>query len=129
MAAAAYRGTDVTGELHSAARLLDEARRIDADLKGSLQAAGTAAAVLLSADGDVDAAHRLLVGAIESRAERGSASELKDALHTLLQVCYFGGREELWEPFYRALPRLGPDIPAALYLSSSTTANPVSTAT
>jgi DNA-binding CsgD family transcriptional regulator len=129
LAAAAYIGTDVTGELHSASRLLDEVRRIDPELKGSLQAAGTAAAVLLSADGDVDAAHRLLVGAIESRAERGSASdtELKDALHTLLQVCYFGGREELWEPFYRALPRLGPDIPAALYLSSSTMAYPVST--
>src|SRR5258705_833911 len=129
LAAAAYIGTDVTGELHSASRLLDEVRRIDPELKRSLQAAGTAAAVLLSADGDVDAAHRLLVGAIESRAERGSAShtELKDALHTLLQVCYFGGREELWEPFYRALPRLGPDIPAALYLSSSTMAYPVST--
>jgi DNA-binding CsgD family transcriptional regulator/tetratricopeptide (TPR) repeat protein len=129
LAAAAYIGTDVTGELHSASRLLDEVRRIDPELKGSLQAAGTAAAVLLSADGDVDTAHRLLVGAIESRVERGSASEteLKDALHTLLQVCYFGGREELWEPFYRAIPRLGPNIPAALYLSSSTVAYPLST--
>jgi DNA-binding CsgD family transcriptional regulator/tetratricopeptide (TPR) repeat protein len=127
LAAAAYIGTDVTGELRSASRLLDEVRRIDPELKRSLQAAGTAAAVLLSVDGDVDAAHRLLVGAIESRAERDSAgdTELKDALHVLLQICYFGGREELWEPFHRAIPRLGPDIPVALYLSSSTLAHPV----
>jgi ATP/maltotriose-dependent transcriptional regulator MalT len=106
--------------------VVDEVRRIDPELKGSLQAAGTAAAVLLSVDGDVDAAHRLLVGAIESRAERDGAgdTELKDALHVLLQICYFGGREELWEPFHRAIPRLGPDIPVALYLSSSTLAHP-----
>jgi DNA-binding CsgD family transcriptional regulator len=129
LAAAAYIGTDVTGELHSASRLVDEVRRIDPEFTGSLQAAGAAAAVLLSTDGDVDAAHRLLVGAIESRAERDSAgdTELKDALHILLHVCYFGGREELWEPFHRALPRLGPDIPVALYLSSSTLAHPVRT--
>jgi DNA-binding CsgD family transcriptional regulator len=129
LAAAAYIGMDVAGELRGASRVLDEVRRVDPELKGSLQAAGTAAAVLLNAEGDVDTAHRLLVGAIESRAERDNPgdTELRDALHTLLQVCYFGGREELWDPFYRAIARLAPDIPAALYLGSSTMADPVRT--
>jgi hypothetical protein len=126
LAAAAYIGADVAGELRSASRFVDDVRRVDPELKGSLQAAGTAATVLLNADGDVDTAHRLLVDAIESRADHDNPgdTELKDALHTLLQVCHIGGRPELWEPFYRAIPRLGPDIPPALYLGGSTLAYP-----
>ncbi|HEV7419590.1 MAG TPA: AAA family ATPase [Mycobacterium sp.] len=129
LAAAAYIGMDVAGELRSASRLMDEVRRVDPELKGSLRAAATAAAVLLNADGDVDTAHRLLVDAIESRAasNKPGDTELTDALHTLLQVCYAGGREELWEPFERAIARLAPDIPAALYLGSKTLADPVHT--
>jgi DNA-binding CsgD family transcriptional regulator/ABC-type transport system involved in cytochrome c biogenesis ATPase subunit len=126
LAAAAYIGADVAGELRSASRFLDDVRRVDPELKGSLQAAGTAAAVLLNADGDVDTAHRLLVDAIESRTDHDNPgdTELKDALHTLLQVCHIGGRPELWEPFYRAIARLGPDIPPALYLGGCTLAYP-----
>jgi DNA-binding CsgD family transcriptional regulator len=129
LAAAAYIGMDVAGDLRGASRLLDEVRRADPELTGSLQAAGTAAAVLLNSDGDVDTAHRLLVDAIESPTERDSSgdTELRNALHTLLLVCYFGGREELWEPFYRAIRRLQPDIPPALYLSSKTLADPTRT--
>jgi DNA-binding CsgD family transcriptional regulator len=129
LAAAAYIGADVAGELRSASRLLDEMRRVDPELTGSLQAAGTAAAVLLNADGDVDTAHRLLVGAIESRTEPDTPgdTELKDALHILLLVCYFGGRPGLWEPFDRAIARLASDIPPALYLASSTLADPAQT--
>jgi DNA-binding CsgD family transcriptional regulator len=129
LAAAAYVGTDVTGQLRGAVRILDEVRRADPEFTGSLQAASAAAAVLLNADGDVDTAHRLLVTAIENHAAAGGLgdSELKNALHTLLQVCYAGGRDELWEPFERAIARLAPDIPAALYLGSKTMANPVRT--
>jgi DNA-binding CsgD family transcriptional regulator len=129
LAAAAYIGMDAAGDLPSASRLLDEVRRADPELTGSLQAASTAAAVLLNADGDVDTAHRLLVDAIESWAERDTAgdTELSDALHVLFLICYFGGREELWKPFYRAIPRLEPDIPPALYLSSRTVADSVRT--
>jgi DNA-binding CsgD family transcriptional regulator/RecA/RadA recombinase len=129
LATAAFIGTDVSGELRSASRLMDEVRRVDPELKGSLRAAATAAAVLLNADGDVDTAHRLLVDAIENHAPSGQPgdTELADALHTLLQVCFCGGREELWEPFERAIARLAPDIPAALYLGSKTLADPVRT--
>src|SRR6202011_606206 len=64
---------------------------------------------------------------IENRAQHVNLgdSELEDALHTLLMVCYCGGRAELWQPFDRALALLGPNIPAALYPSSRTLADPV----
>jgi len=61
------------------------------------------------------------------QATKPGETELTDALHTLLQVCFAGGREELWEPFERAIARLAPDIPAALYLGSMTLADPLRT--
>jgi hypothetical protein len=110
LAAAAYIGADVAGELRSASRLLDEMRRVDPELTGSLQAAGIAAAVLLNADGDVDTAHRLLVAAIESRTDHDNPgdTELKDALHTLLQVCHIGSRSTA------PLPDSDPTSPGSL---------------
>jgi len=126
---AAYIGADVTGELGSASQLLAHARRTDPELKGSLQAAVAASAVLLNADGDVDTAHRLLVGAITSRAgstEPGDRA-MEDALHTLMLVCNFGGRVELWKPFYDAIGRFGTRVPETLYLSSKTFADPART--
>jgi DNA-binding CsgD family transcriptional regulator len=129
LAAAAFVGMEVAGELSNASRVMDEVRRADPGLTGSLRAPATAAAVLLNGDGDVDTAHRLLVDAIENHAPSGQSgdTELADALHTLLLVCFYGGREELWEPFERAIARLAPDIPAALYLGSKTLADPVRT--
>jgi DNA-binding CsgD family transcriptional regulator len=123
---AAYIGADVTGELRSASQLLARARRTDPELKGSLQAAVAASAVLLNADGDVDTAHRLLVGAIKSRpgsTEPGDTA-MEDALHTLMLICNFGGRAELWKPFYDAIGQFGPRVPETLHLSSKTFADP-----
>jgi DNA-binding CsgD family transcriptional regulator len=120
----------VTGELRSASRLLTEVRRGDPELKRSLQASVAASAVMLSADGDVDTAHRLLVAAIERRAERTGVGDaaLEEALFTLMVVCFFGGRAEQWVPFHRAIARLTGQLPAALYLSSKLLADPVRTA-
>ena len=67
MAAAAYIGADVAGDLGNASNVLAELRRGDVELEGSLQAAVAASAFLLNADGDIATAHRLLVGAIEGR--------------------------------------------------------------
>ena len=130
LAVAAYMGADVTGELRNAPQLLADARLADPGRGGSLQAAVTASCLLLNSDGDVDTAHRLLVGAIGSAADRDEISDdaLEEALHTLMMVCYFGGRAELWEPFYDALTSLAPSAPAAVYLGSKTIADPVRTA-
>jgi DNA-binding CsgD family transcriptional regulator len=130
LAEAAYIGADVAGELRNASQLLAAIRRSDPELKGSLEAAVAASTLLLNADGDVDTAHRLLVGAIENRAQRNDLSDaaLEEALYTLMLVCHFTGRAEQWAPFYKALARLTGDVPAALYLSSKTIADPARTA-
>ena len=126
LALAAYIGADVTGDLRRAPQLLAAARRADPDLDKSLQAAVTAAFVLINGDGDVDTAHRLVLDAIENQTVgRASRTAMEEALHTMLRVCYFGGRAELWEPFYGALARLGPPVPTDLYLSAKTLSDPV----
>jgi DNA-binding CsgD family transcriptional regulator len=131
IAKAAHIGADVAGDLRSVSRLLDDARQADPELSGSLYAAIAASVVLLNRDGDVDAAHHLLVGAIGTQAGSGGAEDnnvLAEALHTLQMVCYFGGRPKLWEPFHATMKRLGPRVPAELELQSKTCADPARTA-
>ena len=126
LAEAAYIGADVTGELRSASQLLADAHRADPEFTGSLQAAATAAFVLINGDGDVETAHRLLVGAIEN-ADRVSETALDEALHALSLVCFFSGRPELWTPFFVGLARLEPHVPTTLYLVSTCFADPLRT--
>jgi DNA-binding CsgD family transcriptional regulator len=124
LAAAAYVGADVAGDLGHASNVLAELRRGEMAVEGSLQAAVAASAFLLNADGDVATAHHLLVGAIESRQGRLDARDpvLAEALHSLLMVCTYG-EEELWRPFEEAMARTE-GIPVALYLNSKTFADP-----
>jgi DNA-binding CsgD family transcriptional regulator len=130
LAEAAYLGADVTGELRNVSRLLDDARMADPEATGSLQAAIAASYLILNGGGDVDTAHRLLVRAIESAVDRDGEIDdaVIEALHTLLPVCFFGGRSELWEPFYAAMARLEPHVPGLLSLCSRTFPDPVRTA-
>jgi DNA-binding CsgD family transcriptional regulator len=131
LATAAYVGADVTGDLRSVERLLAEARRADPDLSDSLPTANAAAYLLLNGEGDVDTAHRLLAGAVGIQADReGAAGDaaLLEALHTLLLVCFFGGRAALWEPLQAAIDRLGPAVPVTLALEAMTFADPVAAA-
>ena len=126
LAAAAYIGADVAGDLGNASKVLAELRRGDVELEASLQAAVAASAFLLNADGDVATAHRLLVGAIEGRQGAPDARDpvLAEALHSLLMVCTYGSEEDLWQPFEDAMARTE-GIPVALYLNSKTFADPV----
>ncbi len=124
LAEAAYIGADVTGQLGNASQLLADAQHADPEFTASLQAAVTAAFVLINGDGDVETAHRLLVGAIDS-AHHVSETALAEALHTLSLVCFFGGRAELWAPFYDGLDRLEPNLPRTLYLVSTCFADPL----
>jgi len=130
LATAAYLGATVTGELDAASHLLDDARRADPAPGGSLEAAVAASYLLLNGDGDVDTAHRLLVGAIEHRTASAATEDvvLEEALHALLRVCWFGGRADLWRPFDAVLARLASNIPASLDLASKIVADPVRTA-
>jgi DNA-binding CsgD family transcriptional regulator len=129
LAEAACVGAEVAGGVRNVSQLLAQIRNLDPDLSSSLQAAVAAALVLLGGDGDVDTAHRLLVGAIDQavQAEGVDQAALEDALFTLVRVCFFGGRAELWEPFHRAVERLGRKVPPALELCAATTSDPLCT--
>lgn len=123
---AAYLSAIVNGDLRDAPRLLELARR--ADRRGDSLATAVAGAYhLLNGDGDVDSAHRLMTGAIEMLADPGDARDkvLIEGLYTLLMVCFFGGRAELWEPFHAAIARLKPAPPDLLDILGKTFSDPV----
>jgi DNA-binding NarL/FixJ family response regulator len=121
---AAFIGAYVTGDLSRSSALLDEARRADPALRGSLRDAVTAAHVLLDSEGDIDTAHRLLLGALEGHSD-SDKSEVEEALFALLRVCLFGCRAELWGAFegiVASLERVPPGLSLAI-----AAANPIST--
>ncbi len=130
LAQAAYVGADVTGNLRDVPDLLLDAQSADAAGGGSLAPAMAAAYLLLNGEGDLDTAHRLLVGAIEGHPPMVENDHLvAEALHTLMLICFFGARPDLWPPFDAALASLEPHVPDALWLCSKTFRDPARTGT
>jgi DNA-binding CsgD family transcriptional regulator/tetratricopeptide (TPR) repeat protein len=127
LAEAAYLGATVNGDLKLVPRLMEEARRSDPERAGALAGAVAGAYHLLNDDGEIELAHRLLVGAIESVPDPTDASnkQLHEALYNLLVICFFGGRTELWEPLHAALRRLDPGPPELLAILVQTFGDPV----
>jgi DNA-binding CsgD family transcriptional regulator len=127
LAEAAYLGETVTGDMHAVGPLLDEARHADPAHAGGLAGAVAHAYYLLNSHGDVDAAHQMLVRAINALEDPADAHNkvLVETLQTLLQICHFGGRGQLWEPFNVALSRLMPRPPERVLLAASTVSDPV----
>ena len=131
IAEAAYLGADLTGDLRDVPRLLEEARLADGGRAGPLVAAVAAAHhILLSGEGDLDTAHRLLVGAIDMQHQPYDAADptMIDALYTLAWLCQSSQRPEFWKPLHRALDLLKPEVPDQLALTLSTMADPARTA-
>jgi DNA-binding CsgD family transcriptional regulator len=126
LAEAAYLGAIVTGDLRDLPALLDAARLADPQRGGSLAGAVAGAYHLLNETGDIDNAHRLLVGAIEMLPDPADVTNnaLVEALYTLLMVSFFGGRAELWPPFHAAVARLRPRPPQLLSILASTFSDP-----
>jgi DNA-binding CsgD family transcriptional regulator len=116
LAEAAYLGATVNGDLQQVPRLMEEARRSDPERAGALAGAVAGAYHLLNGDGEIELAHRLLVGAIESVPDPSDArnKQLQEALYNLLMTCFYGGRPRLWEPLDAALARLEPGPPELL---------------
>ena len=127
LAEAAYLGASINGDLAQVPELLEQARRSDPKHAGALAGAIAGAYYLLNGDGEVDLAHRLLVGAIESVPDPSDASneQLDEALYNLLGVCFFGGRPELFAPLDAALVRLQPRPPELLEIVTRTFGDPV----
>ncbi len=123
---AAYLGSIVTGDLRDAPRLLEQARRAHPGPGGPLSAAVAGAYHLLHGDGDVDTAHRLLTTAIYELDDPRDAHNkvLIEALYTLIMICFFGGRADLWPPLQNAVDRLIPRPPELLAILSKTFSDP-----
>ncbi|MDH6219914.1 LuxR family transcriptional regulator [Streptomyces pseudovenezuelae] len=114
LAEAACLGANVTGDLRNVRDLLDNATGADSRATTSLPAAVAAASQLLNGEGDVDTAQRLLVNAIDNHAVLPQGDDdamLREALHTLLRVCFFSGRPDVWHSLDTALTRLHPNTP------------------
>jgi DNA-binding CsgD family transcriptional regulator len=124
LAEAAYVGANITGDLRDVPRLLDDARRTVPGA-GSLAMAVAGAAYLLNGSGDIDTAYSLLCGAIAMQPEPYDPADatLFEALHTLLLVCFFGGRPALWSQFDAATAKY-PAVPELLATTRSTFADP-----
>ncbi len=129
LARAAYIGADACGELADASRLLAGARRADSGVGESLYAAAASALLLIDNEGDIDTAHRLLVGAIEAGGHGWDASDdaLIEALFTLITLCWYSGDPQKWPPLFRALDRLTPEPPDLLWVCAQTFADPART--
>ena len=126
MAEATYLGANFLGDLGNAPELLDAVRQQDPEHGGSLAGAMAASYHLLNGAGDVDTAHRLLVGAIDTSADPTDATDdvLVEAVYNLFEICYYGGgRTELWVEFDRAIERLAPHPPQFLGLVAETAAD------
>ena len=127
LAEAAYLGATVNGDLAQVPQLLEQARRSDPKHAGALAGAVAGAYYLLNGDGEIDLAHRLLVGAIDNVPDPSYArnKQLHEALYNLLGICFFGGRSELFSPLDAALARLDPRPPELLEIVVRTFGDPV----
>ncbi|MEV0972124.1 ATP-binding protein [Microtetraspora glauca] len=126
LAEAAYLGSLVTGDLRDAPRLLEQARLADPGPGDLLSVAGARAFHLLHGDGDVDTAHRVLITAIQDHDGSRDAGDIVviEVLYTLLMVCFFGGRADLWPPLHSAVERLRPRPPELLVILSHAFGDP-----
>jgi DNA-binding CsgD family transcriptional regulator/DNA polymerase III delta prime subunit len=127
LAEAAYLGETTTGDLRDVGPLLDAARHADPRHAGGLAGAAARGYHLLHEKGEIDTAHHLLVRAIDALDDPTDAHNkvLVEVLHTLLMICYFGGRPELWESFHAKLGWLTPRPPERIALAGECLADPV----
>ncbi|MFE2960147.1 helix-turn-helix transcriptional regulator [Nocardia tengchongensis] len=102
-ARAAYLGSLLTGEVADTGRLLRAAT--GSGTGRSLEVALAASFQLLHTEGDVATASRLLLAALRNTdgSHHDDPDTVVEALHTLLYIGFYSGRQELW-----------PDIQAAL---------------
>lgn len=128
LAEAAYIGAEAGGAA-DATTLLADARAASLDATGSLHAANAAAHLMINSDGDVQTAHRLLAGAIETgdHGWRADDPALNEAMHTMVLLSWYAGTPEHWAVFHRAMDRLIPQPDDILSVISRTFPDPVRT--
>jgi DNA-binding CsgD family transcriptional regulator len=125
LAEAAYLGSHVAGTLTSAQAMLHRARLANPDATSTLHSATAAASHLANRDGGVDAAHRVLMAALDATPREALDSNSVEAAATTLQfICTFAGRAELWKSLQGVTARYADLLPRALVIASHTFADP-----
>jgi hypothetical protein len=113
LAEAAYIGANLSGQADSVAPLIDAARLPDATPRARLYATLAAATLLYEGGGEIETAHRMLVGGIEAHA--GSWDETDDAVQAALALLAAISVVPRHAPGVAAVPgRAGPAATAAL---------------
>ena len=127
---AAFVAAGVTGDLRGLPKLLADAQRADPEHRNSLQTAVAASFALLNGDGELLTAHRLLVGAIQahllawkpapveapSDQSRALDPALVDAVHSLISICSWAERADLWAPLLSTIKALHAELPRTVHL-------------
>jgi DNA-binding CsgD family transcriptional regulator len=121
---AAYLAT-ITGQLDEVPRLLADAGQ-SPDTPAGLVFAATAH-LLTHDDGDVDAAYRLLVQALDDVAETADNWEHYGILYALLLVSLYALRPEPWELLKTAMARFEPEEVIAFRLCYDAYVDPTRT--
>ncbi|TYK53027.1 AAA family ATPase [Actinomadura decatromicini] len=126
LAEAAYLGSVVTGDLHEAPHLLEQAHLAHPGPGGPLPTALADAYLLLNRDGDIDSAYRLLTTAVHHLDDPrdGHHNTLWEVLYTLIMICFFSGRADLWPPVQHLVDQLRPRPPEILAILSRTFSDP-----
>lgn len=120
---ATYLGMDVTGDLTDPHQLLGELRPGHSH---SVATAVAAAAYSINSGGDVDATHRLLIGAVDGAQipTDGWDQPMAEAVYVLNANCSFGSRADLIADYRAALARLKLKPPEILGLLGDTFLEP-----
>ena len=126
LAEAAYLGETVTGDMADVPDLLDAARRADPDMQQTLPGAVAGAYHLLNGHGDVTRAHALLLGAIRACPDSSDArnQQLVESIYTLILICVYAGRPELWQAAHEALADLKLEPPRTLVVTAALLGDP-----
>lgn len=125
LAEAAYLGSHMAGTLAGAHAMLHRARLANPDAASTLQSATAAASHLANSDGGVDAAHRVLMAALEATpADQLDRRSLEAAATTLQFICTFAGRPELWASLDTVTERYADLLPRPLVIAARTFGDP-----
>ena len=127
LAQAAFFSIALGFEMRTAAELLREVERGSGPLSGSINAAMTAALLLVNHDGDLPTCFALLARTLDERGETLDAGEAEvvEALHRLLTFCSMLEGRDCWKVLAGLLTRLRPGVPAFLRLRYEVLADPV----
>jgi DNA-binding CsgD family transcriptional regulator len=119
LAEAAYIGANLSGKADSIAPLIDAARLADATPRARLYATLAAATLLYEGGGEVETAHRMLVGGIEAHTGSWDADDdaVQAALALLAAISSFLATPEAWRPFRAGLARLRQPPPDLLLVA------------